>query len=74
MAVVIQEMVPSAFSGVMFTVDPVTGDPSNPYITANYGLGEVNFINYNVLYFFLFSLRKYYNSEFVVMNFKELQF
>ncbi|GFT18002.1 putative phosphoenolpyruvate synthase [Nephila pilipes] len=40
MAVVVQEMVPSEVSGVMFTVDPVTGDPSHPYITANYGLGE----------------------------------
>lgn len=41
MAVVVQEMVPSEVSGVMFTVDPVTGDPSHPYITANFGLGEV---------------------------------
>lgn len=41
MAVVIQEMVSSDFSGVMFTVDPVTGDPTYPYITANFGLGEV---------------------------------
>ncbi|PRD30108.1 UNVERIFIED_CONTAM: pps [Trichonephila clavipes] len=40
MAVIVQEMVPSEVSGVMFTVDPVTGDPSRPYITANYGLGE----------------------------------
>ncbi|KAG8192077.1 hypothetical protein JTE90_025340 [Oedothorax gibbosus] len=40
MAVVVQEMVPSEVSGVMFTVDPVTGDPSHPYITANFGLGE----------------------------------
>ncbi|CAL1266370.1 unnamed protein product [Larinioides sclopetarius] len=40
MAVVIQEMVPSEVSGVLFTVDPVTGDPSNLCITANYGLGE----------------------------------
>ncbi|GBN76216.1 putative phosphoenolpyruvate synthase, partial [Araneus ventricosus] len=40
MAVVIQEMVPSEVSGVLFTVDPVTGDPSNLCVTANYGLGE----------------------------------
>ncbi|XP_055937267.1 putative phosphoenolpyruvate synthase isoform X2 [Argiope bruennichi] len=40
MAVVVQEMVPSEVSGVLFTVDPVTGDPSNLCITANYGLGE----------------------------------
>ncbi|XP_035212455.1 uncharacterized protein LOC118186462 isoform X2 [Stegodyphus dumicola] len=40
MALVIQEMVPADFSGVLFTVNPVTGDPSHPYITANYGLGE----------------------------------
>ncbi|GIX82890.1 putative phosphoenolpyruvate synthase [Caerostris extrusa] len=31
-------MVPSEVSGVMFTVDPVTGDPSDLCITANYGL------------------------------------
>lgn len=40
MAVVVQEMVPSDFSGVMFTVDPVSGNPIHPYITANFGLGE----------------------------------
>lgn len=49
MAVVIQEMVPSNCSGVLFTVDPVTGDASYPYIAANFGLGEVcsNF-NFNM--------------------------
>ncbi|XP_071034849.1 rifampicin phosphotransferase [Parasteatoda tepidariorum] len=40
MAVVVQEMIPSEISGVLFTVDPVTGNPSRPHITANYGLGE----------------------------------
>ncbi|GIX83540.1 phosphoenolpyruvate synthase [Caerostris extrusa] len=37
MAVVIQDMVAS---GVMFTCDPVTNNPSVITITANYGLGE----------------------------------
>ncbi|XP_022242823.1 uncharacterized protein LOC106460401 [Limulus polyphemus] len=40
MAVVIQEMVPSQVSGVMFTVHPVTGHPSFISLSANYGLGE----------------------------------
>ena len=37
--VVIQEMVAAEVSGVVFTVDPVTGDESNIVINANYGLG-----------------------------------
>ncbi|KAF0306178.1 putative phosphoenolpyruvate synthase [Amphibalanus amphitrite] len=41
MAVVVQQMVASDVSGVMFTRDPVTGDPSQISITASYGLGEV---------------------------------
>ncbi|KAF8792176.1 putative phosphoenolpyruvate synthase like protein [Argiope bruennichi] len=40
MAVVIQDMVASEVSGVMFTCDPVTNNPSVITITANYGLGE----------------------------------
>ncbi|GFS84669.1 putative phosphoenolpyruvate synthase [Trichonephila clavipes] len=40
MAVVIQEMVSSEVSGVLFTCDPVTNNPSIITITANYGLGE----------------------------------
>ncbi|XP_037074585.1 uncharacterized protein LOC119095838 [Pollicipes pollicipes] len=40
MAVVVQRMVTSEVSGVMFTRDPVTGDPSRVTVTANYGLGE----------------------------------
>ncbi|XP_076355068.1 rifampicin phosphotransferase-like [Tachypleus tridentatus] len=40
MAVIIQEMVPADVSGVMFTCDPVTNNPSVITITANYGLGE----------------------------------
>ncbi|XP_028967493.1 uncharacterized protein LOC100898270 [Galendromus occidentalis] len=40
MAVVVQEMVPSQVSGVMFTCDPVTADPRIITISANYGLGE----------------------------------
>lgn len=41
MGVVIQEMVAAETAGVMFTVHPVTGDPAQLYISANYGLGEV---------------------------------
>ncbi|KAG8180291.1 hypothetical protein JTE90_013544 [Oedothorax gibbosus] len=40
MAVVIQEMVASQVSGVLFTCDPVTNNPATVTITANYGLGE----------------------------------
>ena len=42
MAVVVQEMVPAEVSGVMFTRDPVTGDPAQISISASYGLGEVS--------------------------------
>ncbi|GIY99215.1 uncharacterized phosphotransferase YvkC, partial [Caerostris extrusa] len=40
MAVVIQEMVACEVSGVLFTCDPLTSNPSKITITANYGLGE----------------------------------
>ncbi|XP_071524081.1 uncharacterized phosphotransferase YvkC-like [Panulirus ornatus] len=40
MGVVVQEMVEAKVAGVMFSVDPVTGNPANITITANYGLGE----------------------------------
>lgn len=39
LAVVVQEMVESESSGVMFTSDPA-GDPQNIHINASYGLGE----------------------------------
>lgn len=41
MGVVIQEMVAPESAGVLFSRDPVTGDPSKVCITANFGLGEV---------------------------------
>jgi phosphoenolpyruvate synthase/pyruvate phosphate dikinase len=41
MAVVIQEMVAAESAGVLFTRDPITGDPSKIFVTANFGLGEV---------------------------------
>ena len=41
MSVVVQEMVAADAAGVIFTRDPVTGDPTKIVITANYGLGEV---------------------------------
>ncbi|KFM70975.1 putative phosphoenolpyruvate synthase, partial [Stegodyphus mimosarum] len=40
MAVVIQEMVACEVAGVLFTCDPLTGNPAIMIITANYGLGE----------------------------------
>jgi pyruvate,water dikinase len=40
-AVVVQRMVDSDCSGVMFTVDPATGDASHVVIEAAFGLGEV---------------------------------
>lgn len=39
-ALVVQKMVESASSGVMFTVDPVTGDKTKVTIEAIFGLGE----------------------------------
>jgi hypothetical protein len=41
MAVVIQEMVAAEAAGVLFSRDPITGNPSKIVITANFGLGEV---------------------------------
>ena len=40
MSVVIQEMVNCDSAGVMFTVDPVTGNEKKIVVTSNYGLGE----------------------------------
>ena len=40
-AVVVQEMIPSERSGVMFTVDPSTGDLDRLVIEAAFGQGEV---------------------------------
>lgn len=39
-AVAVQEMVCAKAAGVMFTVDPVSGDPSRIIVEANWGLGE----------------------------------
>lgn len=41
MGVIIQEMIPSERSGVMFTADPSTGDTSKIVIDAAFGQGEV---------------------------------
>lgn len=41
LAVIIQEMIPSEQSGVMFTADPSTGDTSHIVIDAAFGQGEV---------------------------------
>ncbi|MGO9960873.1 MAG: PEP/pyruvate-binding domain-containing protein [Solirubrobacteraceae bacterium] len=40
MAVVVQRMVPAHAAGVMFTIDPLTGDPSQITIEATVGLGQ----------------------------------
>jgi pyruvate,water dikinase len=39
MGVVVQAMVPAEAAGVMFTIDPVTGDPSQIAIEGAIGLG-----------------------------------
>jgi pyruvate,water dikinase len=39
MGVVIQAMVPADVAGVLFTVNPLTGDPDEMIIDASYGLG-----------------------------------
>jgi pyruvate,water dikinase len=39
MAVVVQAMVPAVSAGVMFTIDPLTGDPSQITIESTLGLG-----------------------------------
>lgn len=41
MAVIVQEMVESKVSGVMFTIDPVTNEKNKIVIEAIYGLGEL---------------------------------
>lgn len=40
-AVIVQKMVDAEKSGVAFSIDPATGDPSNMVIEAAFGLGEV---------------------------------
>ncbi|XP_049815699.1 uncharacterized phosphotransferase YvkC-like isoform X3 [Schistocerca nitens] len=40
MGVVVQQMIPADVAGVMFSCHPVTGNPKEVLITANYGLGE----------------------------------
>ncbi len=40
MSVVVQQMVPSVSAGVLFTVNPISGDVSEMIINASWGLGE----------------------------------
>ncbi len=40
MAVVVQQMVPSDVSGILFTANPATGERSEMIINASFGLGE----------------------------------
>ncbi len=40
LAVVVQELVPAESAGVMFTVDPMTGDRAYVHVDATWGLGE----------------------------------
>ncbi|XP_022084090.1 uncharacterized protein LOC110975696 [Acanthaster planci] len=40
MAVVVQEIVPAESAGVVFSRDPITGNPAQIVINANFGLGE----------------------------------
>jgi pyruvate,water dikinase len=41
LAVIVQEMIPSERSGVMFTINPSTADPDSMVIEAAFGQGEV---------------------------------
>lgn len=41
LAVIVQEMIPSERSGVMFTIDPSTGDPNRMVIEGAFGQGEM---------------------------------
>ena len=61
MGVVIQEMVDAEAAGVMFTRDPVTGNPERIVITANYGLGEVSAKSDIVGFFLLLRTEGYYS-------------
>ncbi|MDP6376535.1 MAG: PEP/pyruvate-binding domain-containing protein [Pseudomonadales bacterium] len=40
LAVIVQEMFPSDVAGVMFTVNPVTSNPSEVFLNVSWGLGE----------------------------------
>ena len=40
MAVVVQKMVPSEVSGILFTANPATGERSEMIVNASFGLGE----------------------------------
>jgi len=40
LAVVVQQLVPAEAAGILFTVDPVTGDRNRVTINASWGLGE----------------------------------
>ncbi|XP_033626615.1 uncharacterized phosphotransferase YvkC-like [Asterias rubens] len=40
MAIVVQEIVPGESAGVLFSRDPLTGNPTKIVINSNYGLGE----------------------------------
>lgn len=40
MAILVQEMIPSEFSGVIFTANPVSSDAGQMVINASWGLGE----------------------------------
>lgn len=54
MAVIIQEMVDAEYSGVLFTINPITNNPDEFVISATEGLGdalvsgEVNSVDYHV--------------------------
>ncbi len=60
MGVVIQEMAEPDAAGVMFSRNPVTGNPSEIVITANFGLGEVRIF---ISLFHRFHISKYFVSR-----------
>ena len=56
MGVVVQAMVAADAAGVVFSRDPLTGDPTKVTVTANYGLGEASRIWANPIRFFFLNM------------------
>ena len=65
MSVVVQEMVPSEYSGICFTIDPISGDDTKMLIEVAPGLGEniVSGLNKPEQYYYDWYHKKYYVKE-----------
>ena len=62
MAVVVQIMVPSEVSGILFTANPATGERSEVILNANFGLGEAVVSGQVTPDTYIVSARKYHKS------------